>query len=654
MPFLAAHPSLLRALAERGYAEPTPVQAAVLGVEAYERDLLVSAQTGSGKTVAFGLAMAPSLLGEAERFGGGTAPMALCVCPTRELAMQVQRELQWLYAKTGARIATCVGGMDIRREQMVLSQGVHIVIGTPGRLTDHLERGRLDLSKLKVVVLDEADEMLDMGFREDIEHLLKTAPTDRRTLLFSETIPREIAELAKKFQKNAHRLATASEGDVHRDIEYRAVPVMPREKERAVVNILRFFEANGALVFCATRDGVSRLTASLQERGFSCVALSGELSQRERTSALQALRDRRAKVCVATDVAARGLDLPDLGLVIHGDIPQSKEIMLHRSGRTGRAGKKGTSVLIVPDPSRRYVERMLKMANLDVKWTMAPSSEQIRDLDQERLLTTLGPMFEELTDEDRTMGEKLLGQRSPVDLAAALMRMQRQQLPEAEDLTVPMSMRGARSPALERPTAKPVMGPPMHREPREAVHSGDSESAPRSSGTRAGVQVERAQPEVAVERAPRAERAQATPAAERTPRAERAQPSPAAERAPRAERAQPSPPSERAARAERPTRADSPRAARDAGGNGAPGSAWFAINVGSVKNADPKWLVPLLCRRGDVEKAEIGKIRVLARETHVEILASAKKKFADGIARPILPNDKDKSIRIAALKADLS
>jgi ATP-dependent RNA helicase DeaD len=616
MPFLAAHPSLLRALSERGYAEPTPVQAAVLGVEAYERDLLVSAQTGSGKTVAFGLAMAPNLLGENERFAGnGSAPMALCVCPTRELAMQVQRELQWLYGKTGARIATCVGGMDIRREQMVLSQGVHIVVGTPGRLTDHLERGRLDLSKLKVVVLDEADEMLDMGFREDLEHLLKTAPVERRTLLFSATIPPEIAQLAKKFQKNAHRLATASEGDVHRDIEYRAVPVMPREKERAVVNILRFFEANGALVFCATRDGVSRLTASLQERGFSVVALSGELSQRERTSALQALRDRRAKVCVATDVAARGLDLPDLGLVIHGDIPQSKEIMLHRSGRTGRAGKKGTSVLIVPDPSRRYVERMLRMANLDVKWTVAPSSEQIRELDQERLLTTLNPMFEELTDEDRAMGEKLLGQRSPVDLAAALMRMQRQQLPEAEDLTVPMSMRGRGQSA---PPTRDFHSDDAPRAPRAAVGPGTGAAREPIVTTRPGVHVERA----------------ARPA-----RDEHAEPAERPARAPRAEREE---------RVER-----SPRANRESSSAaGTPGSSWFAINVGTVKNADPKWLIPLLCRRGDVDKSAIGKIRVLARETHVEILAGARKKFAEAIARPIAPNDKDKSIRIAALKAE--
>ncbi len=176
MPFPATHPGLLHALTERGYAEPTPVQAAVLASEAAGRDLVVSAQTGSGKTVAYGLAMAPNLLGEADRFGAAGAPLALIVAPTRELALQVERELTWLYAGTGARVASCVGGMDIRREQRTLAQGTHIVVGTPGRLRDHLERGHLDVSALKAVVLDEADEMLDLGFREDLEFILETTP----------------------------------------------------------------------------------------------------------------------------------------------------------------------------------------------------------------------------------------------------------------------------------------------------------------------------------------------------------------------------------------------------------------------------------------------------------------------------------------------
>jgi ATP-dependent RNA helicase DeaD len=301
--------------------------------------------------------------------------------------------------------------------------------------------------------------------------------------------------------------------------------------------------------------------------------------------------------------------------------------MLHRSGRTGRAGKKGTSVLIVPDPSRHYVERMLRLAHLDVKWTVAPSSEQIRELDQERLLTTLNPMFEELTDEDRVMGEKLLGQRSPVDLAAALMRMQRQQLPEAEDLTVPMSMRGNRNQDVGAGPSR-EMRPAMERT-SERSERGAGPAAAREAivTSRPGVHVERA------ERPARAERAPVASATEKPARAER----PVREH--------------REAIETRPERA--PRTNREtAGAAGTPGSSWFAINVGTVKNADPKWLIPLLCRRGDVDKSAIGKIRVLARETHVEILAASRKKFAEAIARPIEANDKDKSIRIAALKVE--
>ena len=184
------------------------------------RDVLVSAQTGSGKTVAFGIALAKTLLGDTPRFAAAGAPRALIVTPTRELAMQVHRELMWLYAETSARITTCVGGMDPRRESHALGHGVHIVVGTPGRLCDHLARGSLVLERIAAIVLDEADEMLDMGFREDLERLLDAAPKDRRTLMFSATIPKPIATLAKHYQRDALRIATSGEGDRHRDIEY--------------------------------------------------------------------------------------------------------------------------------------------------------------------------------------------------------------------------------------------------------------------------------------------------------------------------------------------------------------------------------------------------------------------------------------------------
>src|SRR5206468_1412206 len=228
------HEALAEALAARGYEQLTPVQSAVLVDEAEGRDLIVSAKTGSGKTVAFGMAMAQQLI-EAERLPFSREPLALVVAPTRELAIQVSGELDWLYANAGARVVTCVGGMDPIKERRALAGGAHIVVGTPGRLRDHLERGALDLSSLRVAVLDEADEMLDMGFREELEEILDATPKERRTLLFSATMPRPIVALAKRYQKDALRIETSGDNQGHQDIAYQAVAVSPPDIEHAVV-----------------------------------------------------------------------------------------------------------------------------------------------------------------------------------------------------------------------------------------------------------------------------------------------------------------------------------------------------------------------------------------------------------------------------------
>src|ERR1700676_2624979 len=441
--FLSTNPPLVRALAERNYDRPTPVQTAVLADDAAGRDLLVSAQTGSGKTVAYGLAIAKNLLGDAERFERAAAPLALIVAPTRELAPQVHRELAWLYQYADARVVSCVGGMDPRREQRELAAGAHIVVGTPGRLCDHLRRGRLDVSEMRAVVLDEADEMLDLGFREDMEFILKTTPDTRRTLLFSATLPRGIVALAKQYQQQAFRIEVAGDEGGHADIEYRAIRIAAGDVEHAVVNLLRFFESPGALVFCNTREAVRHLQAVLLERGFSVVALSGELTQNERTQALQALRDGRARVCVATDVAARGIDLPSLGLVIHADLPNDPEVMQHRSGRTGRAGRKGVSVLLVPPARRRRAELLLSQAGIDAVWGTAPTVEEIRKLDQQRMLNdTL--FTEQSTEDDLTLARALLAERTPEEIAAALERLYRSRLPSPEDI-LDISERGGRS-----------------------------------------------------------------------------------------------------------------------------------------------------------------------------------------------------------------
>jgi len=555
--FLPANPPLARALAERNYTDATPVQTAVLAEAAAGRDLLVSAQTGSGKTVAYGLAVAADLLGGADRFARGAKPLALIVAPTRELALQVQRELAWLYQYTDARVVSCVGGMDPRREQRELEMGAHIVVGTPGRLCDHLRRGRLDVSELKAVVLDEADEMLDLGFREDLEQILKTTPDTRRTLLFSATLPRGIVALAKQYQKDALRIEVAGTEGGHADIEYRAIRVGTHEVEHAVVNVLRFYESPSAIVFCNTRSAVNHLQSALLERGFSVVALSGELTQGERTHALQALRDGRARVCVATDVAARGIDLPNLGLVIHAELPNDPEVLQHRSGRTGRAGRKGVSVLLVAPSRRRRTERMLDQIGIEAVWGAAPAADEIRKLDQQRMLED--PVFtQEATEEDLTLARALLAERSGEEIAAALARLYRARLPAPEDVLDPGPGRDN-----ERGRSREDRGD--RRGPR-AARGDDAEG--HKPGQRTGFR-------------------------------------------------------------------------RGLEG----GSVWFRANIGRRKNAEARWLLPMICRRGGIDRNDIGAIRIHESITEIEISAKAAVDFAAKVAFP----DKEENIRIEPL-----
>jgi len=530
MSFENLPPLLAQALAERGYAAPTPVQAATIAPESAGRDLIVSARTGSGKTVAFGLALAEALL---EATGGSPLvdrPLALVIAPTRELALQVSRELAWLYAGAGLRIATCVGGMDASKERRALASGPAIVVGTPGRLRDHIERGALDLSALIGVVLDEADEMLDMGFREDLEEILDASPESRRTLLFSATMPREIVRLAERYQRDALRLQLADADRGHDDISYQAVVVGPSEIENAVVNLLRYHEAESAICFCATREAVRRLHATLQNRGFGVVALSGEHSQSERNAALQAIRDRRARVCVATDVAARGIDLPTLSLVIHVDTPRDAETLQHRSGRTGRAGKKGTAAILVPFNRRRRVEGMLRGAQIAAEWIDAPTAEAIRAMDHVRLMDKLTAPTE-YDEADRALAAELLQRMAPEDIAAALVQAHRAKLPEPEELLVN------------------------------------------------------------------------TPEAREKAKAEKHRP-------------------------------------------GFEDTVWFKMSIGRRQNAEPRWLLPLICRRGHVTRGEIGAIRVGPNESWFQIPRDIAPKFAATLQRTRSDDDDQDAILI--------
>ncbi len=343
-------------------------------------------------------------------------------------------------------------------------------------------------------------------------------------------MPRGIAALARRYQRDALRIEATAGGEPHGDIEYRAMLVAPLETERALVNVLRFFEARGTLVFCATRETVARLQGNLLERGFAAVALSGELGQAERTRALQALRDGRARVCVATDVAARGIDLPDLGLVVHADLPRDPATLLHRSGRTGRAGRKGTSVLLVPHTRRRAAERLLREAGVRAAWSAPPAAEEVLARDRERLeREAISLAAEDVSEEDLAVARTLLAERDPERIAVALVRALRGPLPSAEELSA-------------------------------GVDGGD-----------------------------------------------------------------------RRDRSERP---------RDGGGDG--DYARFRISIGRTGNADPRWLLPFLCRRGHVTRKEIGRIRVFDRETEFEVTSGAAARFAAAIRRkPSGPDGRD-------------
>ncbi len=530
MSFETLPPVIGEALAARGYSDLTPVQAAVSAPDAQGRDLVVSAQTGSGKTVAFGLALADALLAEVGSMPLAEKPLALVIAPTRELALQVSRELGWLYAGAGMRIATCVGGMDASKERRALRTGPAVVVGTPGRLRDHLERGALDLSGLIGVVLDEADEMLDMGFREDLEEILDATPDNRRTLLFSATMPRPIVRLAERYQNDALRLSLVGEDRGHGDIAYQAITVAPSEIENAVVNLLRFHEAETAICFCATRENVRRLHTTLQNRGFEVVSLSGENSQSERNQALQALRDRRARVCVATDVAARGIDLPTLSLVIHVEIPRDAETLQHRSGRTGRAGKKGTAAIVVPFNRRKRVEGMLRGANIAADWMDAPTPQAIRKKDRTRLMEAL-TQPREFEDDDRELAADLMARMTPEDIAAALVLSLRAKLPEPEELLA------------NTPEAREKAKAEKHRPGFEDV-------------------------------------------------------------------------------------------------------VWFKIGVGRRQNAEPRWILPLICRRGHITRNEIGAIRVGQHESWFQIPRPLAAKFADAVARTASPDDEQDAITI--------
>jgi len=379
-PFEGVPAQLATALTRRGFESLTPIQLAVLAADTKERDLRIVSRTGSGKTVALGLAIGRAIVergGAKPKDRGVGKPEVLVVAPTRELAVQVASELAWLYAPLKLKVACVTGGTGLGGDFRALGSAPDVVVGTPGRLVDHLERGSLALDATTELVLDEADAMLDLGFREALERILSSLPAQRRTHLVSATFADEVLSLANRHQKNAYRIESADANSPHADIEHVAYLLRAEDRPSALINLLLASQSLRVLVFVRTRADASDVADGLLRHGFRARAISGELTQRERSSTLEAFRSSEVNVLVATDVAARGLDVQDVASVVHYDIPGSPETFTHRSGRTGRAGRKGTSVLFVPMAARAKVGRLLHVAKVTAQLRPLPGKDEI-------------------------------------------------------------------------------------------------------------------------------------------------------------------------------------------------------------------------------------------------------------------------------------
>ncbi len=414
-------------LATRGFTELTPIQTAVLNPDIAGRDLRISSQTGSGKTVALGLVVAEDVAtAAAEKNGvsGAARPSVLLVAPTRELAVQLAAELSWLFKPLGATVVSLTGGTSLGIDFRELKRHPQVLVGTPGRVRDHLERGSLELDRVQVVALDEADEMLAMGFEEEVTAILDATPPERRTHLVSATFPSSVRSVAARHQQDSVMVAGTKPGKSNTDITYATMVVAANQRLDALVNVLLTEPDAKTLIFVRTRIDTAGLSDALAELGFAVRPLSGDLNQRERTATLNAFRRGQTPIIVATDVAARGLDVQDIAQVIHVDLPENAEVLTHRSGRTGRAGRKGRSLIFVPPRAVRRVDAMLRQAGVKAVRAEIPNSEEIHVAADRRLLekfTEIDAGNENEMNRLQRVAAELLEDRDPVSVVATLL-----------------------------------------------------------------------------------------------------------------------------------------------------------------------------------------------------------------------------------------
>ena len=432
-PFACVPAPLREAIVARGFEKLTSVQEAVLSSEGSGRNLRISSQTGSGKTLALGIRLACDLIpadDDSTVARGAEGPRVLLITPTRELAVQVADELRWLFARIkGVAVEVVTGGSDIGRERRALSKSPAVLVGTPGRLLDHMRSRRLNCSSFRQVVLDEADQMLDMGFRDELEAILEFLPEDRCSHLVSATFPEIVKRLADRFQENPLHVEGTRLGVANADIQHVAHRIRRRQLNAAIINVLLHARGERVLVFVRRRVDATELAERLSANGLAAAPFSGELNQTQRTRTLNAFKNGEQDILIATDVAARGIDVPEIDTVIHADVPADVDIYTHRSGRTGRAGRKGRSVLMVPEHSQGHVRRIFSSAGVEAQWQPVPSPAQIEKRYTKTFRRDLHAILADssLVSKKQTSYAKFLleqpEQRDPLEILAALLQM---------------------------------------------------------------------------------------------------------------------------------------------------------------------------------------------------------------------------------------
>ncbi|QTX32762.1 DEAD/DEAH box helicase [Aminithiophilus ramosus] len=372
-------PSIQEAIAQHGFETPTPVQEAVLGLpDVLSTDLVVQAKTGSGKTLAFSLPLINDLV-------AGGVPRILVLAPTRELAQQTAGEMEWLGRPLGMSVAVLVGGVPIGPQISQLRRGASLVVGTPGRVIDHLERGTLNAATIESLILDEGDHMLDLGFRDELESILKRMTAIKRTWLFSATIPDSVRYLVRRYLKDPRKLTLSVDETVNDDISHKAFVCPSRRRYEALVNVLLWERPERAIVFCATKVETADVALRLAQAGFGAHPIHGDMGQRERNHALEMFRSSTTGILVATDVAARGLDVTGVTHVIQLGLPSNIEAYVHRSGRTGRAGHSGISVTLLSPVEARRMKGLVRSFSVQINWFPVPDRGDLEKLEHLRL-----------------------------------------------------------------------------------------------------------------------------------------------------------------------------------------------------------------------------------------------------------------------------